>query len=83
MNNIATYLLFVYLGYWSDDAYEGTFFGKLYWDQDDPTTGKILCSDAGEMKTAYVKRYLVIFSKQGVYFICIMNRYVFYHWHVA
>ena len=46
------------LGYWSDDAYEGTFFGKLYWDQDDPTTGKILCSDAGEMKTAYVKRFL-------------------------
>ena len=50
--------MIICLGYWSDDAYEGTFFGKLYWDQDDPTTGKILCSDAGEMKTAYVKRYL-------------------------
>ena len=50
------------LGYWSDEGYEGSFFGKLTWDPDDPTWGQIHCWDAGDMKTAYVKKYVLSFS---------------------
>jgi len=43
-------------GYWSDDSFEGPFFGKLHWVPEDLSQGYIECWDGGEKKKAYVAR---------------------------
>jgi len=43
-------------GYWSDDSYGGTFFGKLSWHLEDPTLGSIECWEGDERKIAMVRR---------------------------
>jgi len=46
-------------GYWSDDTFEGPFFGKLQWGLEDLSQGYIECWDNGEMRKAHVSRFEV------------------------